>query len=53
MDFRLKDKSVLVMAFSACLGKAAATEFSREGANVMLFSPFADEMKAAQVEMFE
>jgi 3-oxoacyl-[acyl-carrier protein] reductase len=51
MDLGLKDKSVLVMASSAGLGKAAALEFSREGANVMLFSPFEQELKEAQAEI--
>ena len=51
MDLGLKDKSVLVMASSAGLGKAAALEFSREGARVMLFSPFEDELKEAQAEI--
>lgn len=52
MNSGLKDKAVLVMASSAGLGKAAAAEFSREGANVMLFSPQADKLKAAQAEIF-
>ncbi|HMM20687.1 MAG TPA: SDR family oxidoreductase [Selenomonadales bacterium] len=51
MDLGLKDKSVLVMASSAGLGKAAALEFSREGARVMLFSPFEQELKEAQAEI--
>ncbi|EAX49024.1 short-chain dehydrogenase/reductase SDR [Thermosinus carboxydivorans Nor1] len=51
MDLGLTNKSVLVMASSAGLGKAAAMEFSREGANVMLFSPFEEELKAAQAEI--
>ncbi|MDF2569595.1 MAG: 3-oxoacyl-ACP reductase [Sporomusa sp.] len=51
MDLGLKDKAVLVMASSAGLGKAAALEFSKEGANVMLFSPFEEELKAAQAEI--
>ena len=52
MNLGLKDKCALVMASSAGLGKAIATEFAREGANVMLFSPFEDELKAAQKEIF-
>lgn len=51
MELGLKDKAVLVMASSAGLGKAAAAEFSREGANVMLFSPSEDKLKAAQTEI--
>lgn len=51
MDLGLKNKSVLVMASSAGLGKAAALEFSKEGANVMLFSPFEQELKEAQAEI--
>jgi 3-oxoacyl-[acyl-carrier protein] reductase len=51
MDLGLKDKAVLVMASSAGLGKAAALEFSKEGANVMLFSPFEQELKEAQAEI--
>ena len=51
MDLGLKNKAVLVMASSAGLGKAAALEFCREGANVMLFSPFEAELKAAQAEI--
>lgn len=52
MDLGLKNKSVLVMASSAGLGKAAAAEFCREGANVMLFSSNEDKLKAAQAEIF-
>lgn len=51
MDLGLKDKCVLVMASSAGLGKAIATEFSYEGANVMLFSPFEDELRQAQKDI--
>ena len=48
MDMGLQGKCALVMASSSGLGKAIATELSREGANVMLFSRNADELKVAQ-----
>jgi 3-oxoacyl-[acyl-carrier protein] reductase len=51
MDLGLKNKSVLVMASSSGLGKAAALEFSKEGANVMLFSTHEDKLKSAQAEI--
>lgn len=51
METGLKDKPVIVMASSAGLGKAAALEFAREKANVMLFSPFEEELKQAQAEI--
>ena len=53
MDLGLKDKCALVLASSAGLGKAIATEFAREQANVMLFSPFEDELKSAQAEILK
>ena len=51
MEFGLKNKSALVMASSSGLGKAIATELAREGANVMLFSPFVDQLKEAQADI--
>lgn len=51
MEFGLKNKSALVMASSSGLGKAIATELAREGANVMLFSPFEDQLKEAQADI--
>jgi 3-oxoacyl-[acyl-carrier protein] reductase len=53
MDLGLKDKSVLVMASSAGLGKAAALEFAREGANVMLFGRSEARLMAAGTEIRE
>lgn len=51
MDLGLKGKGVLVMASSGGLGKAAALEFCREGANVMLFSRSEKDLKVAQAEI--
>lgn len=51
MDLGLQGKSVLVMASSAGLGKAAAMEFAREGAKVMLFSNVEDKLRQAQAEI--
>jgi 3-oxoacyl-[acyl-carrier protein] reductase len=51
MDLGLTDKAVLVMASSGGLGKAAALEFAREGANVMLFSRSEAELAAAQSDI--
>ncbi|MDI3533981.1 MAG: 3-oxoacyl-[acyl-carrier protein] reductase [Thermosediminibacterales bacterium] len=53
MDLGLKGKAVIVLASDAGLGKAAALEFSKEGANVMLFSPFENKLKEAQAEIKE
>ncbi|MBU5483395.1 SDR family oxidoreductase [Clostridium sp. MSJ-11] len=51
MDLGLKNKTAIVMASSAGLGKAIAMEFAREQANVMLFSPFEDKLKVAQADI--
>nr|WP_312576125.1 SDR family oxidoreductase [Sedimentibacter sp.] len=51
MNLGLKDKPAIVMASSSGLGKAIATEFAGEGAKVMLFSPFEDQLKEAQAEI--
>lgn len=53
MDLGLKNKSALVMASSSGLGKAIATELCREGAKVMLFSPFEDQLKEAQADILK
>lgn len=52
MELGLKGKSVLVMASSSGLGKAAALEFCREGANVMLFSSNESKLLAAQEDIY-
>lgn len=51
MDLGLKDKAAIVCASSSGLGKAIATELCREGAGVMLFSPFEEQLKEAQAEI--
>lgn len=51
MDLELKDKGVIVMASSSGLGKGVATEFAREKAKVMLFSPFEDQLKNTQADI--
>lgn len=51
MELGLKGKSALVMASSSGLGKAIAMEMAREGGNVMLFSPFEDQLKEAQADI--
>ena len=48
MDLGLKNKAAIVMASSAGLGKAVATELAREGANVMISSRREDELKKVQ-----
>lgn len=51
MELGLKDKVAIVCASSSGLGKAIAAELSCEGAKVMLFSPFKEELEAAQTEI--
>ena len=51
MDLGLTGKSVIVCASSAGLGKAAAMEFAREGAQVMLAARRGDALKAAAAEI--
>jgi 3-oxoacyl-[acyl-carrier protein] reductase len=53
MNLGLKEKPVLVLAASDGLGKAAAMEFVREGARVMLFARSEDRLKQAQAEISE
>ena len=53
MELGLKDKCALVMASSSGLGKAIAAEMAREGANVMLFSPFAEQLAEAQEDIYK
>jgi 3-oxoacyl-[acyl-carrier protein] reductase len=51
MDLGLNGKGVIVLASSSGLGKAAALEFAREGANVMLFSSNKDKLTNAAEEI--
>jgi len=51
MNLGLKGKPVLVLAASDGLGKAAAMEFAREGARVMLFARSEDRLKQAREEI--
>jgi 3-oxoacyl-[acyl-carrier protein] reductase len=53
MNLGLKGKPVLVLAASDGLGKAAAIEFAREGARVMLFARSEDRLKQAREEISE
>ncbi|MCD8164455.1 MAG: SDR family oxidoreductase [Synergistaceae bacterium] len=53
MELGLKNKCALVMASSSGLGKAIAAELAREGAKVMLFSPFEEQLKEAQADIFK
>jgi 3-oxoacyl-[acyl-carrier protein] reductase len=53
MNLGMKGKPVLVMAASDGLGKAAAMEFAREGAQVMLFARSEDRLKQAREEISE
>jgi 3-oxoacyl-[acyl-carrier protein] reductase len=51
MEFGLKDKSVIVMAASDGLGKAAALEFALEGAQVTIFARSEERLKRTSQEI--
>lgn len=51
MDLKLTGKSVIVTASSKGLGKAAALEYAREGAHVLLSSRDAGELSSAAKEI--
>jgi 3-oxoacyl-[acyl-carrier protein] reductase len=51
MNLQLTDKSVIVCASSSGLGRAAAIEFAREGANVMLCARREAELQSAVAEI--
>lgn len=51
MDLQLKDKVVIVTGASQGLGKAIATEYAREGANVYISSRSEDKLQRAVQEI--
>jgi len=51
LDLGLKNKGVVVLASSGGIGKAAAAEFAREGAQVMLFARSEDRLRQARQEI--
>ncbi len=53
MELGLKGKSVIVTAASGGLGKAGAMEFTREGANVMIFSRREEELKQTVEDIYQ
>jgi len=52
LELGLLNKTALVFGASAGIGKGIATEFAREGANVMLFSRSEEKLKCARADIF-
>ena len=53
MNIGLKNKTALILAASSGIGKATATEFAKEGANVVIFSRSGEKLKQAQSEIYQ
>ena len=53
MDLGLENKGILVLASSGGIGRGVATEFSREGAKVMLFSRSEETLRQTAKEIGE
>jgi len=53
MDFKLKGKSVVVLASGSGIGKGVALEFAKENANIMMVGRTEKKLQKAQSEIFK